>query len=215
MPTVSLWTKVAIAIQSALSASQVISAISKASTGVVTYVGADPTNGDYVLLTVVGMDQVNNRIFRVANVNAGGNTFELEGEATTSYDTFTSGSFEIITFGTTLATATTLSASGGEYEFEDTTTIHMSTRSQIPTLPSPAVYSFDNIWDVADAGLVALKAAALLKEKRAVRITFANSQKVLFTGYIGATLLPVGSAPGKVTTPCTISMDGQPTVYSS
>ena len=66
----------------------------------------DPVNGDFVVLTVVGMHQVNGRVFRVANVNGAGNTFELEGENTTAYDTFTSGTAEVITFGTTAATFT-------------------------------------------------------------------------------------------------------------
>jgi len=215
MPNVSLWTKVAIAIQSALAAAVTINSITKANPGVVGYTGTDPVNGDFVLLAAAGMSQVDGRIFRVANVNGAGNTFEIEGENTTDYDTFSSGTFEVVTFGTTLATATTLSGSGGEFAYEDTTTIHVDKRTQIPTLPAPIVYTFENIWDVADAGLIALKAASAIKAKRAVRITFSNAQKVLFTGFIGASLLPVGSAPGKVTTPVTITMDGTPTVYAT
>ena len=86
-------------------------------------------------------------------------------------------------------------------------------RSQIPTLASPATYNFENIWDTADAGLIALKLASDNKAERCIRITFSNGQKVLFNGFVGATLLPVGSAPGKVTTPVTITMQGRPTVY--
>lgn len=215
MATVSVWSNVAVAIQSALSASQSISSISKASPGVATYVGADPNNGDYIKVTAVGMSQVNGRIFRVANVNTGANTLELEGENTTSYDTFTSGSFEIVTFGTSLATATSLSASGGDFNFIDTTTIHDSVRSEIPGAANPAQYSFENIWDVGDAGLIALKSASELKAQRAVRFTFANAYKVLFVGYVGTTLLPVGSAQDKVTTPVVITMFGRPTYYTT
>jgi hypothetical protein len=215
MANVSLWSNVAVAIQSALAAAVTINSISKASTGVVGYTGTDPSNGDYILLTVQGMHQVDGRIFRVANVNGAGNTLELEGENTTNYDTFTSGTFEVITFGTTLATATSLSASGGDFEFVDTTTIHEAVRTQVPGVAAPAVYSFENIWDVADAGLVALKQASDLKAKRAVRITFANAQKVLFNGYVGATLLPVGSAQDKVITPTVITMHGRPTTYAT
>lgn len=215
MANVSLWSKVAVAVQSALSAAQTISSITKANPGVVTYVGADPVNGDFILLTVQGMSQVDGRIFRVANVNAGSNTLELEGENTTSYDTFTSGSFEIVTFGTTISVLTGLSASGGDFEFIDITTIHDSVRKQIPGVAAPAVYSFEAVWDVADAGLVALKAASDNKAKRAVRFTFANSQKLLFTGYIGCTLLAVGSAQDKVTTPVQITMEGRPTTYAT
>ena len=43
--------------------------------------------------------------------------------------------------------------------------------------------------------LAALKAASDNKAQRAVKFTFANSQKVVFCGYIGCTLLPVVKCP--------------------
>ena len=63
------WSNVGVDVQTALGSAITISAISKASTGVVSYTGTDPTNGDYVLIAANGMTQVNDRIFRVANVN--------------------------------------------------------------------------------------------------------------------------------------------------
>lgn len=101
---VSLWSKVAVAIQSALGSALTISAITKANPGVATSAAHGLSNGDVVLISAQGMHQVDQRVFRVANVAA--NTFELEGEDTTNYDTFTSGDAKLITFGTTLATAT-------------------------------------------------------------------------------------------------------------
>jgi hypothetical protein len=215
MANVSIWAGLAVAMQSALSAAQTISGITKANPGVVTYVGADPNNGDFILLTVLGMHQVNERIFRVANVNTGANTLELEGENTTDYDTFQSGTFEIITFGTTLATLTDLSASGGDFDDIDITTIHDLVKKVIPGSANPIQYNFDSLWDVADAGLIALKAASDNKAKRALRFTFPNAQKFLFTGYVGATALPVGSSQDKATTPVTLKMFGRPTVYAN
>lgn len=215
MANISKWSSVGVAIQSALSSAQTVSSITKASPGVVTYVGADPTNGDYIKITAQGMSQVDGRIFRVANVNTGANTLELEGENTTSYDTFTSGSFEIVTFGTTMSTATGLSATGGDFDFIDVTTIHDNVRKQVPGASSPATYTFESIWDVADAALVALKSASDSQAQRAVRFTFANAQKVVFNGYVGATLLPTGSAQDKVVTQVVVTMFGKPTVYST
>lgn len=215
MANISKWSNVAVAVQSALAAAITISGITKANPGVVSYTGTDPSNGDYVILTVQGMYQLDGRVVRVANVNGAGNTFELEGVDTTSFDTFSSGTFEVITFGTTLSTLTGLTASGGDFDFEDITTIHDSIRRQVPGLPNPSTYSFDSIWDVADAGLVALKTASDNQAKRAVRFTFANGQKMLLTGYIGATLLPTGSAQEVVKTAVVITADGKPTVYSS
>ena len=55
-----------------------ISGVTNASPGVVTYVGADPSNGDWMYVYgVVGMAEVNGRYVKVANVNTGAKTFEL------------------------------------------------------------------------------------------------------------------------------------------
>lgn len=74
-----------------------ISGITQAAVGVLTYVGADPANGDVMFLSdISGMTQLNGRYVKVANVNAGANTFELNdlnGVAidTTGYGAWTAG----------------------------------------------------------------------------------------------------------------------------
>jgi len=75
-----------------------ITGISQASPGVLTYTGTDPSNGDWMYLSgIAGMTQLNGRYVKVANVNAGANTFELtdiHGGAnisTVSYGAWTSG----------------------------------------------------------------------------------------------------------------------------
>ncbi len=215
MANVTTWSNVAVAIESAAAGGITINSISKASPGVVGYTGTDPSNGDYVKLSVQGMNQVDGRVFRVANVNGAGNTFELEGENTTSYNTFSSGTFSVLTMGTSLTTATSVTASGGDFSFIDTTTIHDSVAKQVPGLASAAVFTFENIWDVSDAGLLALKAASDAQAQKAIRFTFANGQKVVFNGYVGATLLPTGSAQDKVVTSVVVTMYGRPTTYAS
>jgi hypothetical protein len=213
MATATKWSNIAIAVQSALAAADTITGITKANPGVVTSTAHGLVDGDIVVLTVQGMHQLDGRVARVAGKTT--DTFQLEGIDTTLFDTFTSGTAELITFGTALATATSVSASGGDFEFIDVTTIHDNVKKQIPGLANPSTFSFDNIWDVSDAGLVALKAASDTQAKRAVRFTFANGQKLYFTGYIGATLLPTGSAQEVVKTGVVITMFGKPTVYSA
>lgn len=73
--------------------SQAITAITKATPAVVTYSGGDNfANGDKVFLRdVVGMTQVNDLVFTVANVNTASNTFELSGINSTAYSTYVSG----------------------------------------------------------------------------------------------------------------------------
>lgn len=55
-----------------------ITGITQANPGVLTYTGTDPANGDWMYLSgIVGMTELNGRYVKVANVNAGANTFEL------------------------------------------------------------------------------------------------------------------------------------------
>lgn len=213
--SVQVWSNVAIAVQSALSNAQTISSITKANPAVVTYTGSDPSNGDYVVLTATGMTEVDGRIFRVANVNGGGNTFECEGLDSSAFTTFSTGSFQIITFGTALTVATSVSASGGETSFIDVTTIHDSIQKQVPGNASASTFSMDCHWAPDDAGLIALKTAADTKALRAIRITFANGYKYLVTGYVSCTLSPTGSAQQVVTTPVSFTAYGRPTSYAT
>jgi hypothetical protein len=134
-----LWKGVGIALQSALGAAKTISAITKADPPVATSTAHGYSNGDVVLLDVLGMGQVDDRVVRVANVAA--NTFELEGLDSTNFDTFVSGNAKLITFGTTLATIAEVQGSGGDANYEDTTLIHDTQRSQIPTLPNPIAFT--------------------------------------------------------------------------
>lgn len=214
MANVSYWTKVAVDVQSALAAAQIIDSISKASPGVLTYQDADPSNGDYFLLEVQGMREVHNRVVRVANVNAGSNTFELDELDTTLFATFTSGTMKKITFGTSVQTLLDFSASGGEATMDDQSTIHDDIEILAPTRFSATRYQSNSIWDSADPALVALKTASDAKAARAVRFTLANGQKHAFYGYIGFPFVLGGSAPGKITSPLTITSQGRASNWS-
>lgn len=218
--SVTKWSNVAVAMQSALGAVRTISAITKADPGVVTSTAHGLTNGTYIVLEVQGMYQLNGRVFRACNVAA--DTFQLEdvtggtGIDTTLFDTFTSGNARAITFGTSITTATTVSASGGDFDFIDTTTIHVNQKSQIPGSANPISYNMEHLWDIADAAQAAMKAASDTQDQRAFRFTFGTGGKIMvFVGYVGFTGSPGGSAQDKVTTPSTITAFGSPTYYSA
>lgn len=214
MATVKKWSNVAIAMQSALASAKTITGITVGATATVTSTAHGYANGDYVLLTVQGMRQVDGRIFRVSSQTT--NNFVLEGEDTSAFDAFTSGTCQAITFGTSITTATSVSGSGGDFGFIDTTTIHDNAKTQIPELPNAASYSMDNIWDISDAGLRAMKVASDAQAKRCFKFTFGSGgQIMLFNGYVGASLLPGGQAQGMVTTGTVITMHGSPTYYAS
>lgn len=210
------WSNVQIAIQSALGTPLALTGISKANPAVVSYTaGTDPANGDYHLLLVQGMYQIDRRVVRVAGENTGADTYQAEGVDSTLFGTFSSGTSTPITFGTTLGTITDVSASGGNPAFADITTIHDSVRKQAPTINDPLTLTFESIFDPTDAALIALKAAADTISERAIRLTFANGWKLLFNGYVSAPLVPTGSKQEVVKTQVVLTSSGRIQLYTT
>lgn len=78
-------------------AAQAITGITNAAVGVLSYAGADPTNGTWMYIADNdGMTEINSRYVVVTNVNAGANTFELydlfgNPIDTTNYGVWTAG----------------------------------------------------------------------------------------------------------------------------
>jgi len=160
------------------------------------------------------MVELDGKVVRVANKTA--DTYELEGVNTNAYTTFTSGTAELITFGTSITTALNMDGSGGDFGFEDVTTIHDYIKKQIPTLANPISYSMEHLWDSTDAGQTAMKAASEAQAKRAFKFTFGTGGKIVtFSGYVGFVGTPTGQAPGVVKTPAVITAFGTPTYYAS
>jgi len=214
MPNPKLWSKVVIALQSALATAVTISGITKANPGVVSFSGTDPANGDYVLLLVTGMNQINGRVFRVASLSAGV-SFELEGEDTTLYDTFAAGTAQVITFGTNLDVISAVTVSGGERAEVNVTTVHDDQDKVILGNASSIAFAMEALHDIADPGLIALAQADATKAKLAAHITFSDLSRTLLYGQVSATLIPTGSTGDKVTTPVKFTLASRPTGYST
>jgi hypothetical protein len=208
------WSNVDIDIQTALGSSQDISGLTAANPGVVTYVGSDPTNNQIITISAVGMTEVHQRAFAVKNVNGGANTFDI-GENTTGYHTFTSGSFTPVTLGASMSTVQGVTASGGEPEFADITTVHDQVRRRVPTVVSPFQIQFECLWDPSDAAHVELGLASRTITTRVVKITFSDGSFMVGNAYISAANVPNGNAQDAVKTGITFSFDGLPTVYAS
>lgn len=200
-----VWSGVQVAIQSALAGAVTINSISKASTAAVGYTGTDPSTGDYLYLSnIQGMYQLDQYVVRAAAVDSGANTLNLEGVDSTAFDTFTSGQFQVVTFGTTLSLITDIQVSGGEFEDIDATTIHDLVRVVQPGVASNLNFAMTAQWDPSSTALQALKTASASKARRAIKFTFADGSIWVTTGFIGCTLVPTGSAQQLVTTPISI-----------
>lgn len=214
MANVYIWKNIAIVFESARAAGKTVTAISKASPGVASSTAHGYSNGDYVLLSANGMFQVNNKVVRVAGVAT--DTFQLEGVDTTLFDTFSSGTAYKLTFGNSVTTATTMNSGGGDFPFVDTTVIHSNVKTSVPGSPNAQTYTFENIWDVSDAGQVAMKAASDAQAQKAFKFTFGTGGPIMvFAGYVGFSGAPGGSAGDKVTTTASITAFGTPTFYAS
>lgn len=218
MTTPRKWSNVAVALYT-LGTAQTITGITKAAPGVVTTSGTAPVNGDLLYFDVAGMTELNRQIFRVKGVT--GSTFELESTdgtsiATTSYGTFTSGTFKKLTASASVTSATTVTPSGGEFDDIDTTTIHDTQRTSIPGLPAAMSYGMDHIWDVSDAAQQAMLTYYKNQTLIGVGFTFGSGgPKMFFAGYSGYNGAPGGQSQGLVTTPGVFKVYGFPTYYVS
>ncbi len=213
MATVRKWANVAVAMESAAASPVTISAISQGATCTVTATNTY-SNGDYVKLDVSGMYQLDGKVVRVASVS--GSNFVAEGVDSTSFAAFSAGTSEKLTFGTSITTATSMSGTGGDFDFIDVTTIHSNVKAQIPGLSNPITYTFDNLWDISDAGQIAMKAATDAQAQKSFKFTFGTGGPIMvFLGYVGFIGAPGGTAQDKVTSSAVITAFGTPTYYSS
>lgn len=209
------WSKVQVKVGATHATALVVTGITKANPAVVTYTGTDPTNGDFVIMDCAGMVELKNRVFRVANVSGGGNTFELEGEDSTAYSTFISGTATPVATFQSMTTVQDITASGGDPEFADVTTIHDQIRRRVPTVFSPSSYQFGCIFDPADAAMQRLVAITKTRTPEAIVFTFSDGAQFSFYAYAAASGTPTGSAQEVVKTNVSLESQGLPNVYGA
>jgi hypothetical protein len=143
-------------------------------------------------------------------------TYVAEGIDSTLFDTFSTGTGQKLTFGNSITTAVTMTSGGGDFPFIDTTTIHTNIKTSVPGTPNAQTYTFDNLWDPADSGQIAMKVASDSQAQRAFKFTFGSGGPIMvFTGYVGFAGAPGGTAQDKVTTSAAITAFGTPTYYAS
>lgn len=181
-------------IQSAISSAQVVSGITAASPAVVTYVGADPSNGDYIaLVDMVGMTEFEDSLVKVSNVNGAANTFEAEDQDASGYAAFSSGNMKVVTLGNEIRIATGFNMSGGDQNYADYGLLHDTILRKIPTTQSAAQVDLPVVWDPSDVGFIALQNAARTKAKIGIKFQLPDSTEILAFGYVGASGLPQAS----------------------
>jgi hypothetical protein len=203
------------AMQSAITAAKTITAATNAAPGVFTSSAHGLVDGDRVLLEVLGMSEVDGRMFTV--FGSATNTFELENPAgtagidTTTFGVFTSGTAKRVTMGITMSGVQEFSPQGGDIKFLATTTVHDKKDKQTVVGANAMSYSLTMQWDPADAGQAAMIAAFEGGDNKAFKITWPNGRHMMFYGTVGYSGMPGGSSQGVTTSPAAIAMNGAPT----
>jgi hypothetical protein len=171
------WSNVSISLESVLGSALTISAITKDNPGVATSTAHGLDDGDFVYIAAEGMVQADGIVVRVDD--KANDTFDLEGVNTTNYDTFSSGTAQLITFGSTLSNVTGVQVSGGDAQFEEWALIQDNVRRRAPVSYNPWSLQFECLWDPADATLLALKGYADTFEEKAVKIAMSGGYPLI------------------------------------
>lgn len=209
------WSDVQIKVGATHDAALTLSGITKANPAVASYTGTDPANGDFVILDVAGMVDVTKRVFRVAAVDTAANTFQLEGEDSSTYSTFVSGTATRVATFQQMTTVQDIDASGGEPEEADTTTVHDKIRSVGFTVFSASKFTFGCLFDPADAAMKRIVALSKLKAYEAYVFIFSDGSQFAFYGAAAASGAPTGSAQQVVKTNVALTARGVPNVYGA
>jgi hypothetical protein len=206
----------AMAMQSALATAKTIATLTKAAPGVVGSTAHGFSNGDFVLLIVEGMIELNYGVFEV--VSTATDTFQLAGPDgttgldTTNFGTFTSGTAQKITFGTTITGVQEFSPSGGDIKFLDSTTVHDKKDKQIVSGATAMSYSMTMQWDPANAGQAAMRAAFDIRASKAFKVTWPSGAYACWYGSVGYNGAPGGGNQGITTTQAALAAEGSITV---
>lgn len=175
-------TNIKLEIQKTLATAITATGITNANPPVLTHGGADPSNGDVVVITATGIAELDGQAVRVANSGVG--TFELEGLDSTNFGTFLTASFQVVSAWETVSKSTAINAGDAASTELDATTLIDTTRQTEFGLPGSAAGSVPVLYDPANAGMVEVKEATLNDEQRVLRITFAAGQITVFNSWI-------------------------------
>lgn len=200
--------------ESAIAAAVTITAASNAAPGVFTAANTY-ANGDVVLLEVLGMTEVNNRLYRIIAVSA--TTFQIAnvgntaGLSTVGFGVFVSGTAKKLTLGTTITGVQEFNAAGGDAKFLPTTTVMDKVDTQIIVGANAVTYNLVMQWDPADAAQAAMIAAFEVAAAKGFQIKWPDGRLCLFYGSVGYAGIPGGASQGVTTSPAAVSLSGRPT----
>jgi hypothetical protein len=168
-------------VETARAAAKTITAITAASPPQVTSATHGYANGDIVYISgVVGMTEVNDRAFVVANQAT--NTFELKGIDGTNYTAYTSGGSAFKTTMTKVAEVTSISIGGGGAQQIDVTNLESDAIEQLAGLPNLGQISLDITLNHTDTGQTAFRGLVDATAPKVITVTTASAYVLCATG---------------------------------
>jgi hypothetical protein len=160
------------------------SAITKASPPEVTTAAPHGlSDGDIVRFTsVVGMVELEGQAARVSS--SASTTFELEGLDSTTFSTFTSCVITEITAFHTLSNAQSVSMPDPSPNKIDTTTLIDKSKQNLFGLPEAPDGSIGALYDPANTGVVAIKAATVTNTELVFKVNWAGGESTIFNAQV-------------------------------
>lgn len=201
-----IWSDVAVDVQTTLAAAKTITAVSKADPGVVNIDEHGYQNGDFLLLRVRGMWDLDYAVVRATVVDA--DSIRLVGIDTSAFKDFVSGTAQEITFGASAGTITDVTPSGGEANQVQISTIHRRRAYSKPGEESPLQYQLGSLWVPDDPAVIEMQKASRKREVRAMRFTFSDGTLAVFAGAPSMSGAPGGAANAPVTSGISVAVRG-------
>ena len=198
--------------ESALASAKTISGITKAAPGVFSSTAHGFTNGDFVLLEIQGMIELNGLLAKVVTVAT--DTFQVAGPDgttgmdTTLFSTFSSGTAKKVTLGTTITGVQDFTFDGGDIKVLDSTTVSDSVDTQIVVGATAMAANLTMQWDPASAAQQAMLAAFKTRANKGFRVVWPDGAQVAWYGTVGYTGAPGGGKQQITTSPAKITMLG-------
>ncbi|MBI3144734.1 MAG: phage tail protein [Pseudogulbenkiania sp.] len=194
-----------------------MSAITNASEAVATLAaGHSVVVGDYLEVTS-GWGRLDKRIVRVKTVVTNDVTFEsINTSSTAKYPSGAgTGSIRRITAWTQLTLVRSLSATGGDQQFADTTAIDDVVARQIPTIRNAVTMTMD-VYDDPTLGWYAdVDTADASRTPFGLLMTFPNSSKLVANAYWSLQKVPTMAQNEALMTQISLSYAAEPVRYAS
>lgn len=171
-----------ISVSTVAGAAKTITAITAANPAVVTSTAHGLANGTIVMITgIVGMTQLNNRAFVVANTAT--NTFELKGVDATSYTAYSSGGSATPQTMVAVGEVKSMSGFDGQAAEIDTTHLMSAAKEYLQGLQDFGNFTFP-VQRVTDTGQARLKTLKGTQATTAFSVTLSDGTIAAFPAFV-------------------------------